>query len=437
MAFVWSTENIRKLSPDGLTFDRGRGIFFGNKWLSLGGNSTYVWGAYPAGPTWKFHTAIQLENPTFYCSCRSKTKPCKHNIALLLQLQRNSDSFLITEELPDWVETWQEDRTKPVKKELTAAEIKARKERQKEFKDQRLVIMKNGVLDLERWLNSLLQQGLAEVKDYPLSFWDDFSARMVDNKLGGIARKIRLIKEYIHEEDGYERLLSELADFYLLTRAFHNIDKLPQHTQHDILNIAGFLTKKDEVLVTESTSDDWLVMGKNIGVEEKLTFRQTWLKGLRTQKYALLLEFVWGNQHFEHDWSVGHVLEGELCYYPSSFPLRALFRQFKPTQKEIMQPKGYPNFESFATAYAKALAINPWLSSFPVLLENVYPIMHNDTFLLLDKDKRQLHIIKNRQDIALKLLAMSCGQAIAIFGEWQGFFFVPLTVFSEGRLVDL
>ena len=437
MSFIWTSENIRKLSPDGLTFDRARGIFFGNKWLSLGGNSDYIWAVYPAGPTWKFHTAVKLTTPSFFCSCRSRTKPCKHNLALLLQLQRNSDSFHITSDLPDWVLEWRKDKVAAPKKELSAEEIRKKEVQQKESRDRRLEQMKNGVQDLERWLESLLQQGLAEVKEYPLSFWDDFAARMVDNKLGGIARNIRLIKEYIHSENGHERLLGELADFYLLTRAFHNIDALPKTTQADMLNIAGFVTRKEEVLTGEATSDDWLVMGQNTGVEEKLSFRRTWLKGLNKEKYAVILEFVWGNQGFEHHWTIGHLLEGALCYYPSSFPMRALFQQSKIVQKEILLPSGYKDFESFATDYAKALAQNPWLSGFPALLESVYPIMDNGTFFLLDKNKKQLKFVENRLDLTLKLLALSCGQPISVFGEWNGFYFMPLSAFAEGRLEEI
>lgn len=437
MSFIWSTENIRALAPDGLTFDQARGIFFANKWLSLYGNEHYVWGVYPAGPSWRFETAVKLAEPSFHCSCRSRTKPCKHNLALLLTLQRSSDSFLITNDLPDWVEEWQSRQHPAPKVSLTAEEQLIRDQRREAGRDQRLSQMKSGIQDLERWLHNVLETGLAEVREFPPSFWDDFAARMVDAKLGGIARNIRLVKEYLQNEDWPDRLLADLADFFLLTRAFRNIDELPTLIQRDLLNVAGFSIKKTDVLQTQGTLDDWLIMGQYTAVEEKLTFRHTWLKGIDTEKEALLLDFAWGNQGFEYHWNTGQLIEGELCYYPSSFPQRALFRSWRVINKSITRPTGYPGFEPFAGAYAKAIAENPWLSGFPALLEDIRPVMHEDLFLLVDTDHKQLLINEELQEKTMKLLALSCGSPITIFGEWNGYQFRPLSAFSEDKLVDL
>jgi hypothetical protein len=211
MPFIWSTENIRTLAPDGLTFNQARGIFFGNKWLSLSGNEHFVWGIYPAGPNWKFQTAVKLEEPTFYCSCRSRTRPCKHNLALLITLQRSSDSFLITNDLPDWIEAWQEKQNPKPKTPLSEEEVLIREQRKGAGRDKRIAQMMQGIQDLERWLKHVMETGLAEVREYPLSYWDDFAARMVDAKLGGIARKIRLIKDYLEADNWPERLLSDLG----------------------------------------------------------------------------------------------------------------------------------------------------------------------------------------------------------------------------------
>lgn len=437
MPFIWSTENIRAIAPDGLTFNQARGIFFANKWLALYGNEKFVWGVYPAGPNWRFETAVKLDGPTFYCSCRSRTKPCKHNLAILLQLQRASDSFLITNDLPDWVQKWQA-KNNPVNREpLTEEEILIREQRKAAAQDKRLLQMKSGVQDLERWLQNIMEQGLAEIKEHPPTFWDDFAARMVDAKLGGIARNIRLIKEYINHDNWPDRLLGDLADFYLLTRAFRNIDNLAPVIQRDLLNVAGFNIKKADVLKEKSIMDDWLVIGLETGVEEKLTFRRTWLRGIDTERDALLLDFVWGNQGFEQYWNLGQIIEGELCYYPSSQPLRGLFKTHHLIQKNIHLPQGHSNFESFATAYANAIATNPWLSSYPVLLSDVVPLMNEGQFLLVDSDKKQLPINDHLQEKKLRLLALSCGQPISIFAEWNGYHLTPLSAFSNGRLLEI
>ncbi len=392
MSFIWSTDNIRALAPDGLTFNQARGIFFGNKWLSLSGNEHFVWGIYPAGPNWRFQTAVKLKEPTFYCSCRSRTRPCKHNLALLLTLQRNSDTFLITNDLPDWVQEWQDKQNPKPKAPLSEEEILIREQRKSAGRDKRITQMQKGIPDLERWLKNIMETGLAEVREYPPSFWDDFAARMVDAKLGGIARRIRLIKDYLELENWPERLLSDIGDFYLLSRAFKNLDYQPPQTQKDILGVAGLSIKRSEVLENKGITDDWLVMGQQIGTEEKLTYRRTWLRGIDTEKDALLLDYTWGNQGFETYWSIGQILEGEICYYPASLQQRGLFRTFQPVKKTITIPDGFGDLQEFADAYAKAIAASPWITGFPVLLENVVPLLRESHFFLVDQKSKQLRL---------------------------------------------
>ena len=437
MSFIWSTENIRALAPDGLTFNQARGIFFGNKWLSLGGNENFVWGIYPAGPNWKFQTAVKLEEPTFYCSCRSRIRPCKHNLAILFALQRSSDSFLITNDLPDWVQAWQDKQNPQPKTPLTEEEKLIREERKEAGRDKRIEQMKLGIQDLERWLSHVMETGLAEVKEYPLSYWDDFASRMVDAKLGGIARRIRLVKEYLDMDNWPERLMNDLGDFYLLTRAFKNLDYQSPETQKDILGVAGLSIKKSEVLESKGILDDWLVLGQQTGTEEKLTYRRTWLRGIDTEKNAVLLDYTWGNQGFETHWNISQLLEGEICYYPSAFPQRALFRNFKTIKKSIPIPEGFPDFESFARAHAKAIKALPWMSGFPVLLEDVIPVHYEGEFYLVDRQNKQLKLDNALKEKTMKLLAISCGKPITIFGEWDGFSLTPLSAFTRDRLLEL
>jgi hypothetical protein len=74
-------------------------------------------------------------------------------------------------------------------------------------------------------------------------------------------------------------------------------------------------------------------------------------------------------------------------------------------------------------------------------------------FFLIDKNKKILPLSKNtegvrnsntygkdvvtHEDFGWKLLALSGGKPISVFGEWNGRAFSPLSVFSEGRLVSL
>ena len=63
-------------------------------------------------------------------------------------------------------------------------------------------------------------------------------------------------------------------------------------------------------------------------------------------------------------------------------------------------------------------------------------LLKDEKLLLIDQNKRQLEVLDRHQK-GMKLLAMSGGHPITVFGEWAGDFFVPLSAFADDRLVAL
>ena len=180
--------------------------------------------------------------------------------------------------------------------------------------------------------------------------------------------------------------------------------------------------------------DEWMVMGQTEGVEDRLNFRRVWLKGQKTKKDALILDYVFGEGGFPNHFPTGSIIKGVLCFYPSSYPLRAIVRLPFGIVTESQPFNGFSGFKSFTLAYSKALLANPWLLDFPVCFENVKPIKKKNKLFILDKNNQQLEVLIQNQD-DWKLLAMSGGYPIKIFGEWTGDVFIPLSAESEGRLV--
>ena len=85
--------------------------------------------------------------------------------------------------------------------------------------------------------------------------------------------------------------------------------------------------------------------------------------------------------------------------------------------------------------YQKALAVNPWLFSYPVYLETVRPVIHNKQHLLVDPTGEVLPINSEYQNF-YSLLAISGGAPIAMFGEFDGYQFYPLSVVTGMGLVE-
>ena len=74
------------------------------------------------------------------------------------------------------------------------------------------------------------------------------------------------------------------------------------------------------------------------------------------------------------------------------------------------------------------------LTTVPACFENVTPVKKKNQLFILDKNNHELEVLNQN---VWKLLAMSSGYPIKIFGEWTGDIFIPLSAESEGRLVAL
>jgi len=76
------------------------------------------------------------------------------------------------------------------------------------------------------------------------------------------------------------------------------------------------------------------------------------------------------------------------------------------------------------------------LLDIPACFENVIPLLEKGKIFLIDQNKKQIEVL-DRNHLGWKLLALSGGHPISIFGEWTGSIFVPLSAEAEGRLVEL
>ena len=431
---IWTYESILKQAPDAITFERGKELASLRHWKELVGNSHFVAGLCKSTGNQVYQTFVDLDTGSSLCSCSSEKSPCRHVIALMLYFLQSSHNIYIVDRLPDWLP---ELRQKAEIKKTVDQEKLAQQERAKaKTRDARFLAMQYGVQELETWLFDLMRQGLAAMEVQSTSFWEDFAARMVDAKLGAIGKRIRLFAPMLQQEDWQDKLLRNLAEFYLFTKAFKKLEYLPEGMQQELLNYAGVTVNKDTLLSQKGISDKWLVLGKKQGVEENLLFRRTWLLGEETGQLALILDFVWGRNSFPMDWKAGHVLDAELVYYPAAYQVRAVLKKFQVSKAHFLNFKGYPSIEVFAKVYAKAVALNPWISNFPAALDQVRPYYEKDVFRLIDAEGKSIPLqISGNQ--GWRLLAISGGTSIQLFGEWNDHALQPISAFVKNRLVNL
>lgn len=298
--------------------------------------------------------------------------------------------------------------------------------------------MQAGLEELENWLQDTLREGLASLEQQP-DFWEDIAARMYDAKLSAIGRRLKLMRLVIgRQENWFEQVTEELGNIYLLLRALKNIEALSPTLQRDVLTMSGVTIQKKELEKNGiPTKDIWMVLATSEKEEDNLRSRRTWIYGYQTKRYGLVLDFAWGRQDFTDFYTAGEVFESTIIYYPSNAPIRVMVKDKRLLKaRSIKRIIGFPDIATFLDHYAMALAANPWLLEFPCAMEGITPIMEQEQVQLLDQHQF-LFPSSMSHTKQMKLLAISGGHPIRLFGEWFNKKFFPLSASTEERFIVL
>lgn len=292
---------------------------------------------------------------------------------------------------------------------------------------------------LESWLADILREGLARVLSRPYSFWDNMSKNLTDYQAKGLATMITDFNLAGKDKADFEQLYEQLSMLYLLVQALKKIETFDEDFQADLLTLAGVSSRKEDILLHgKSIKDHWQVLGIHEYEEQrKLKVRKVWFYGKLSGKYALLLDFVYGEgASFVDDFSLSLCLEAELCFYPSAYPLRALLKKQESIYFSTETSHFQSSFETFLTTYSDALAANPWLTKFPCRIAHVEFLKDADVFQLVDKEGFVIPI-SSKFDKQWQLYLFSEGKEFAIFGEWNAKNLVPLAVYKADAYQSL
>lgn len=445
----YSEDQARAFVTDAGTLQRGQQLAQPAKWNNLGRTDDTAWGECAGSGSKPYLTGIDLREPAFKCSCPSRVFPCKHGAGLLLLLARQPALFP-TATPPGWLDEWLTKRQQTQAKKVTpvvsysSAEPAVPADADAVATDPelgsvagsgvapaRLARMAQGADELESWLLDLLRHGLATLDQQPAKFWENQAARLVDNQLPGLASTLRELATLRHvHADWPTRLLARLGELYWLVRAFQNHAQLPAATRQEVLQQVGITIKKEELpTYAGPVADEWQVVGQFTWEEERLTARRSWLYGLGTGRYALVLEFAFGSQVFATPLVPHGLYAGELLFYPGLLPLRAAPAALTFTgSASLASAPAARRPSELLDDYAQALGRQPWLREWPSTLGQVRLAQQptGEWVLVHPADSVALPLRFTDEDAPWQLLAQSGGQLLTLFGEWDGRAFRPL-----------
>lgn len=434
----WSADQVLALAPDAASRKAGSKLGAAGPWSGAGSSDEgTVWGLCKGSGSKPYQTVVDIADaagPAYKCSCPSRKFPCKHALGLLL-LWAGEDGAVPAGQAPDWAQQWIEGRRKRTEEKRAATASPAASadpEGARRRAERRAERVTAGATELEQRLTDLLRGGLAGAEQTGYGLWEETAARMVDAQAPGLAARVRELGVIPSSGPGWPvRLLEECALLHLLDQAWLRRERLPDGLAATVRSRIGLPGTADG----PPQRDRWLVLAQYDTSDVRLTTRRIWLHGTDSDRTVLLLSYGAAGRAPELALPVGLTLDAEVSAYPGAGQLRAsLGEQFAPPAPAATRPRGTTTSQA-AARYGTALRDDPWLDSVPVTLDRVVPAPDGDAWQLVDAD----------EDFALpitpaagsrpglwRLVALSGGAPVKVFGECGHRGFTPLTAWPEG-----
>ncbi|GGZ90290.1 SWIM zinc finger family protein [Streptomyces echinoruber] len=436
----WTADQVLALAPDDASRKAGGRLAAAGPWSETGSSGEgAVWGRCKGSGSRPYQTVVDLAGaggPAYRCSCPSRKFPCKHALGLLL-LWAGGEAAVPEGSPPEWAGQWLAGRRRRAEEKRTEAAAGAPSrpgdaEAARRRAERRAERITAGATELEQRLADLLRGGLAAAEQAGYGLWEETAARMVDAQAPGLAARVRELGAVAVSGPGWPaRLLEECALLHLLDQGWLRRERLPEGLAATVRSRVGLPASPDGPPVR----DRWLVLAQYDTVDPKLTTRRIWLHGTASGRTALLLSYGAAGRAPELALPVGLAVDAEVTPYPGAGqPRAALGERFAPPAPSDARPPGVTTAQA-AARYGRALRDDPWLDTVPVTLDRVVPVPDGDSWQLADADGATalpLAPAARSRPGLWRLVALSGGHPVTVFGECGHRGFHPLTAWPEG-----
>jgi hypothetical protein len=388
---------VEQLATDQSSLKAAAGLAKPAKWSGVGGSpdGALVWGECAGSGANPYRVMADLRDLGNKCTCPSRKFPCKHVLGLLW-LKAEALVPFPPADTPAWVSDWLGRRrgtsaarppgaAAPVgEKDLRAARAAepevpedpkdvARREAQAAKRNEETERAILDALDaLEQWIGDQLRLGLSGFIDDATSRCRRIAARLVDGKAAALASRIdelpaRLLA--LAAGDRPRGTIVELGKLVLLARAFRATPR-----SVEIRRAVATSETRETVLADPNApriDAQWEVVAEQVQTRrDGLVSQTTWLLNLTASgpRFAMLLDFFPASAGRRGSvFTPGERFHGELVFYPSQQPLRALLLRRDAAEEALAREWPSPD-QALSDALTRPLLAEPWIIEIPLLL---------------------------------------------------------------------
>jgi hypothetical protein len=469
-----SAQSIEALAPDQASLTAAVKLK-ASLWPALQCSMTtgFIWGECQGSGATPYRVCVYVADLGYKCTCPSRKFPCKHSLGLMLLFAKSDDLF-VESAVPGWVSDWSARRRGPgartqqpeeeSKKSLSAAldttdkpiddeaaaiaAARAAKQRER-LRDQREASISAGLDELDVWLRDCLRSGIATFLREATQRCRTLAARMVDAKASGLASMIDTLPSQLYalpDKMREQSALEALGSIRLLAEAYRRQAALPAQLRDDVRAMMGWSFERQTLLDDARhtrVNAKWVVLGTFSEVQaDKLRRIETWLMGdvvsatldeNHTDRTipAVLIDYVpvaTGSKG--STMMAGEVFDGQLLFYPSAAPLRAIVveKSIRHTDAPV-SPSRAISLNAFLNEYDARRATQPWLSRWPVTLNDVMCSFNGAAELIVHNQQHDdatniLPISRRAFDESAVLAGINID---SLSGLWDGQFFTPMS----------
>lgn len=451
---MWSIEQVVALAARSARFAAGEAIAVPARWSNTGVGTRGLWGRYDGGSAEPYDVAVDHVGVAYRCTCPSRVQPCKHVVGLLVLWVRGN---VPAGSEPSGVVSWlarmnpapttdsveadpagsgttgtDDDDPDPMPPADDGRSDPADLDRQR---DERVARLRAGLVELDRWIADRMRTGLADPSIARFTTWDELAARLTDARAGSLANRVRRLAGKVGASPNWHvDVLAELGILHLIAVAGQRVPELPSELADTVAVACGWLIRQADVEASVPETDTWLIAGRSDNREDLIEVRRVWLYGVDSDTWALSLSFAAYRQSLDTTLLPGTSLVADLHRYPGR-ALRVIVGE-----RHDAPANGYECAQAAAATVAEAcdalgrrLAREPWLERAPVIVRAA-PTIGERGWVLTDATG-SLPLVAG--DSLPVLLAASAGAPVVVTAEWTADGLVPLTVYADGRSLDI
>ncbi|HTH05867.1 MAG TPA: SWIM zinc finger family protein, partial [Ilumatobacteraceae bacterium] len=333
----WTVEQVVAVAPAPQSVAAAEPLAAPARWASSGADERALWGRCRGSGAEPYETTVDHVEVAWRCTCPSRKTPCKHALALLLLWIRGGVPEAAR---PAGVAAWIDARDRrpepgagsgsaspaPVPGSTGAGSgdghdrdahgdndgDQGSSDRDRS-RDERVARMLEGLVELDRWLEDRMRAGLADPALARYATWDALAARLVDARAGALANRVRRLAGLVGAgPDWHADVLGELGMLHLISEAGRRLPELPGSLADVVATASGWQVRQADVLASVPETDDWMVLGRSDTREDRIEVRRVWLRGLTSQRWAMLLSFAAYRQSLDTSWEVGSIVNADI-----------------------------------------------------------------------------------------------------------------------------